>query len=138
MRKYVPAFAVALTGLLTAGGASAQSSFTQTCSNYGFAYSGVYPVLEATCLKNSGDTKQTSLTLNGIVTVNGVLTDLNSSVPSNFQINCGSIKIAADGPYVTLSAYCINDKRQFNETSILLNNINNIDGDLVQGKAAQK
>ena len=135
MLRYSAAFAVALAFSLSAAPASAQSSFTETCSNYGFVYSGNDAAIQATCLTNSQTPHATSLILKGIVVVNGVLTDLHSSsVPSNFQTFCGSIRIISDGPYVTLSAYCPAGNKQFNETSILLNDINNSDGNLVHGQ----
>ncbi|MBV9991479.1 MAG: cyanovirin containing protein [Alphaproteobacteria bacterium] len=134
MLKHSVAGAAALAACLCVSGAGAQSSFTETCSNYGFAYSGNQPALEAVCLKKDGTPHATSLILTGIVVVNGVLDNLNSGVPSNFQTMCGSIDIYAEGPIVTLSAYCRMNNNQFTETSTQLNNINNNDGTLVQGR----
>jgi hypothetical protein len=125
--------AAAATGLLS-GAAHAQSSFQYSCSNYGFGYSGSSPVLNATCLSGNGTPTSTSLVLTGIVVANGVLQNLNSGVPSNFQTNCGSIDIYAEGPYVTLSATCKTNAGQLNETSVQLDNISNNNGQLVQGR----
>ena len=133
MLKHSVAGAAALAAWLCAGAALAQSSFTETCSNYGFVYSGINGAIHATCLKPDGTPNDTTMVLTGIVTVKGVLTNLHSSVPSNFQSNCGSIGIFADGPYVTLTATCRVDGNQFLQSSIQLDNINNNDGNLVQG-----
>jgi CVNH domain-containing protein len=134
MLKYSMAFAIALACSAYAGTAGAQSSFTETCSNYGFFYSSGYAAMRATCLTPEGRPNDTTLVLTGIVNVNGVLTNLNNGTPSTFQTNCGSIKIYNEGPYVTLSAMCRMNNNQFSETSLSLNNINNKDGTLVQGK----
>jgi hypothetical protein len=131
MLKYVTAAAAA--ACLFSSAAHAQSSFQYSCSNYGFAYSGSNPVLNATCLSGNGTPTSTSLVLTGIVVVNGVLTNLNSGVPSNFQTNCGSINIYAEGPYVMLAATCATNNGQQNETSIQLDNISNNHGQLMQG-----
>jgi hypothetical protein len=133
MLKYFAAFAIVLAGSLSAGSASAQSSFTETCSNYGFVYSGDVPALHATCLTTAKKPNATTMVLTGIENVKGTLTNLHSSAPSDFQLSCGSINIISDGPYVTLSAYCAAGNNQFSETSLLLNNINNVNGNLVQG-----
>lgn len=133
MLKHLAAGAAALAVCAYTGTASAQSSFTETCSNFGFVYSGNNAALEAVCLTNGGTPHATTMLLTGIVVTNGVLDNLHSSVPSTFQAFCGSIDIFAEGPIVTLSAYCNNGKGQFNETSLQLDNINNSDGNLVQG-----
>ena len=130
MKKHVIVWAAGL--LLSAGSASAQSSFTESCSSFGFAYAGNNATLQAMCLKPDGTPHATSMVLTGIVNVNGVLTDLHSGMPSTFQSQCGSIAIFAEGPIVTLSAYCRTNSNQFSETSIQLNNIDNSDGNLVQ------
>jgi CVNH domain len=134
MSKYSVAVAIALAFIVHAGTASAQNSFTETCSNYGFVYSGNNAAIHATCLTNAGTPNDTTMILTGIVNVNGVLTNLNSGVPSSFQTNCGSIEIYSEGPIVTLSAMCRVNNNQFNDTSVSLNNINNSNGVLVQGK----
>ena len=133
MLRYFVAAAIALACSLSAGPASAQSSFTETCSNYGFVYSGDAPALQATCLTIAKKPNATTMIITGIENVKGTLTNLHTTAPSDFQLSCGSIRITADGPYVTLSAYCAAGNNQFSETSTLLNNINNIDGKLVQG-----
>ncbi len=51
---------------------------------------------------------------------------------SSFQQACGSIRLVVDGPFVTLSAYCKANSGAFLATSLLLNNINNNNGNLVQ------
>ncbi|HWA89943.1 MAG TPA: hypothetical protein VG889_07900 [Rhizomicrobium sp.] len=132
MLRYLAAAAAA--ALLMTGGAQAQSSFTESCSNFGFVYSGNSPAIEAMCLKPDGTPNATTMILTGIMNVKGVLTNLNSGVPSSFQSMCGSIEIFSDGPIVTLSAYCNNGSGGFNETSLQLNNINNQNGVLVQGQ----
>ena len=132
MLKHV--IVVAAAALLATGAAQAQSSFQYSCSNYGFAYSGNDPVLQGTCLTSNGAPNATKLVLTGIVANNGVMTNLNSTQPSTFQKFCGSIDIYAEGPYVTLAATCKTNAGQQNETSVQLNNINNNNGVLTQGK----
>lgn len=134
MLKYVGAVTLIAGFAMSANPASAQSSFTQTCSNYGFTYSGSNAALEAVCLTNKGAPHQTTVVLKGISNQNGVLAYANNGSNSSFQTSCGSIDVFADGPYVTLSATCRNNQGQYGETSLQLNNINNSDGNLVQGQ----
>ena len=134
MFKYSAACAIAVAGLLTGGAANAQSSFTATCSNYSFFYSGNNAAIRATCLTTKGTPNDTTLTLMGVTLNNGVLTQGSASQASTFQGNCGSIRLFGDGPYVTLSAICRNNQGQFNPTSHQLKNINNSNGNLVQGQ----
>ena len=91
------------------------------------------PGSEGPPLNTDRTPNDTTLILTGIVVVDGMLTNLNSGVPSNFQTNCGSINIYAEGPYVMLSAVCAKDNGQPNETSVQLDNISNDNGTLVQG-----
>lgn len=133
MPRYLAAAALAAAALPCAAPARAQSSFVYSCSNYGFVYSGTSAAIHATCLTGQDQPNDTTMILTGIVNVNGVLTNLHSSVPSNFQLKCGSIEIYAEGPYVTLSALCQNNAKQGRQTSVELDNINNDNGVLVQG-----
>jgi hypothetical protein len=133
MQKRLIVAAMAAAVLLCAGPASAQSSFVNSCSNYGFTYSGNDAALEAVCLTNKNTPHQTTLKLLGISNQNGMLAYANNGQASSFQTSCGSIDIFAEGPYVTLSASC-KSSSGYNETSLQLNNINNQDGNLVYGK----
>jgi len=135
MLKYVVPPAAALAAVLSAAPASAQNSFVNTCSNYGFAYSGSSATLHATCLTSTNAPHDTSLTLTGIASIKGVLTDTHDGKPATFQTSCGSIKIFPSGPYVTLSATCkvSSNPDKFIETSIQLDNIGNKDGNLAYG-----
>ncbi|HEY2069192.1 MAG TPA: CVNH domain-containing protein [Rhizomicrobium sp.] len=132
MIKYTTLSIIAVAGLLAAGPASANSSFTQTCSNIGFAYSGSSPTLVAVCLNDKNAPHATSLVLKGISNDKGLLTLSPGGGTSSFQMSCGSIKVDVNGPVVTLSAYCKVSSTQFNSTSLSLNNINNSNGNLVQ------
>src|SRR5262249_37966927 len=135
MIRYLAAASVlALAGFAAATPAAAQSSYTETCSNVWFVYDGVLPAIEGMCLTPSGRPNQTKLILNGINNVGGKLVNTHTSQPSNFQASCGSITLLYQGPIVTLSAYCRVSGNSFNQTSVSLDNINNNNGILVQGK----
>jgi len=134
IRTFATASVLALAGFAAATPASAQSSYTETCSNVGFVYSGNNAALEGTCLTTSGTPKQTTMLLNGINNESGKLVNTHTTNPSNFQASCGSITLLYQGPIVTLSAYCRVSGNSFNQTSVTLDNINNTNGNLVQGK----
>lgn len=130
MSKYLLAASAAVAALLVAGPASADSTFPYTCSNAVFAYSGNNATLQATCLMANGSPHASSLTLMGISNQNGQLKQGTGA--STFQSSCGSIKIIANGPIVTLSAYCRTTAGGSNSSSLSLNNIANVGGNLVQ------
>jgi hypothetical protein len=68
----------------------------------------------------------------GIGNQNGRLTQ--GSGPSTFQQSCGNIQILVvdNGPNVTLSAICRTTSGNSVPTSLSLNNITNINGNLEQ------
>ena len=84
----------------------------------------------STCLQANGQPHQTSLVLMGISNQNGRLTQGTGS--STFQQSCGSIKILADGPDVSLSAYCRASNGLSQPSNLSLNNIGKNNGNLVQ------
>lgn len=111
--------------------AFAGSSFQQTCSNIGFAYTNNQATLQAVCLRANGTSNPTSLVLAGISNQNGTLTQ--GSGASSFQQSCGNIQIIANNPQqVTLSAFCRTASGSSNPTSLQLNNISNNNGVLQQ------
>ena len=122
--------ALAVAGALAAAGvASAESTFPYSCSNIDFAYSdSSQATLRAMCLRADGSATASSLVLQGISNQNGQLTQ--GSGASTFQQSCGSIRILASGPNVTLSAYCRTSGGSSNSTSLPLNGINNNNGQL--------
>ena len=130
MKKYLLTTAVLIAAGFAAAPASANSTFPNTCSNIGFAYSGNNATLQAVCLQANGSPHATSLTLIGISNQNGMLTQ--GSGASTFQMSCGSIMISNNGPVVTLSAYCRTSSGSSTSTSLSLNNIGNNNGNLVQ------
>ena len=130
MTKYLLVASVAAAALFAASPASAASTFQETCSNISFAYSGNSATLQAMCLMANGSPHATSLTLMGISNQNGILT--KGSGAATFQQSCGTIKIDASGPNVTLYAYCRMANGQSNSTSMSLNGIANNNGTLVQ------
>ena len=133
MLRYLTASAaIAFACIAACGPASANSSFTQTCSEIAFAYSGASPTLKAVCLTDAGAPHATSLVLVGISDDHGFLTYKPGGAASTFQAYCGSIQITTAGTVVTLSAYCRSDTG-FMSTSLSLNNINNTNGTLAYG-----
>jgi hypothetical protein len=131
MIKSIVVASAAAAVLLCAAPASARSTFPYTCSNTSFQWGpGGQATIASTCLQANGAPHATSLTLMGISNQNGTLT--RGSGASTFQQSCGSIKVSADGPDVTLSAYCRSSSGSSNSTSLPLNNIGNNNGNLVQ------
>jgi len=131
MSKFVILAGAAAAILLSAGAASADSSFPLTCSNIDFAYSASnQATIKAMCLRANGTANATSLVLQGISNQNGILTQ--GSGASTFQQSCGTIRILTSGPIVTLSAYCRTSNGQGNSTSLSLNGISNNNGNLTQ------
>jgi len=96
------------------------SNFQNSCDNISIRGNIMY----ATCNSLTGQSRQTSIVLNGIENINGKLriTDINES--SSFQHSCTNISI--DGN--ELSARCSKPNGQSRQTSIVLNGIENING----------
>src|ERR1700743_2177440 len=131
MKKVILASAFALTFAALAAPASANSTFPFTCSNTSFQWStSGQATIASTCLQANGMPHATSLVLMGISNQNGRLTQ--GSGNSTFQQSCGSIQIIANGPVVTLSAYCGATNGQSDATSLSINNVGNNNGNLVQ------
>ncbi len=83
-------------------------------------------VLSASCQKRDGTWKQSSITLKGIENNDGILEVTNPEKASSFHLT--AINIAIDGD--VLSATCQRNDGLWNESSIVLNGIENIDGNL--------
>ncbi|MBV8976194.1 MAG: cyanovirin containing protein [Alphaproteobacteria bacterium] len=132
MRNILFAASAAMVFAATAGTpAFANSTFPYTCSNTSFEWNASgQPTIQSTCLQANGSPHATSLVLMGISNQNGRLTQGTGA--STFQQSCGSIKILIDGPIVTLSAYCRSSSGSNQPTSLSLNNIGNMNGNLTQ------
>jgi len=121
--------AIALAGV-AATPALAANTFQNTCSQIQYVYSGNNAALQAVCLRANGTPNPTTLVLQGISNQNGKLTQ--GSGASTFQMSCGNIQILVDGPSVTLSAICRMTNGSSTPTSLSLNNIANVNGNLAQ------
>ncbi|MEM7052985.1 MAG: CVNH domain-containing protein [Pseudomonadota bacterium] len=106
------------------------STFQNYCSNIEFVLDDNKPTLQAVCLKDDGKFDTSTLTLDNIGNVNGVLTEADGA--STFQQSCGNIQIQVDGPFVTLTAICFNSAGQPVSTSYDLNGISSDNGQLGQ------
>lgn len=107
------------------------STFQNYCSNIEFLLDDNKPTLQAVCPKDDGKFITSTLTLENIGNVDGVLTEADGN--STFQQSCGNIQIQVDGPFVTLTAVCFNTSGQPVSTSYDLNGISVDDGQLTQG-----
>ena len=83
-------------------------------------------VISAICQRRDGSWKQTSITLKGIENNDGILEVTDPEQASNFLLNSMNIAIHED----VLSATCRRNDGLWNESSIVLNGIENIDGNL--------
>ncbi len=98
------------------------SRFDQTCEN-----TRVFnDVLEADCLTRNGRYNYTNIPLRGIQNMNGNLVPINSNQISNFSETCGNFSVIGN----ELQATCRTRNGGLRNTSIALNDIDNIDGTL--------
>ncbi|MEH2243287.1 CVNH domain-containing protein, partial [Nostoc sp.] len=82
-------------------------------------------LLSATCIKIDGSYNNTSIRIPGIENINGVLTLNNSYSSSSYQKSCSNIKVESGD---LLSATCIKIDGSYNNTSIRIPGIENING----------
>lgn len=83
-------------------------------------------LLEANCRKNDQSLNETHLLLRGIENIDGTLQVTSSYRPANFDESCRSISISGD----VISAQCRTRNGRWVSTSLRLNGIENIDGEL--------
>ena len=83
-------------------------------------------LLQATCRREDGSDNPTSLILEGINNINGTLV-FQRGKKSNYFRSCGNIQIKND----TLSATCRAENGAERNTSLILNDISNKNGVLV-------
>ncbi|MBD2212825.1 hypothetical protein H6G27_23550 [Nostoc linckia FACHB-104] len=98
------------------------SSYQHTCEN--ISIDG--DVISATCQRRDGSWNETSLSLRGIENIDGILEVTDPYSPSSFQLSAMNISIDGD----LLSATCQRRDGLWNESSLVLNGIENIDGNL--------
>ncbi|MEY3868437.1 MAG: hypothetical protein RLZZ338_2328, partial [Cyanobacteriota bacterium] len=82
--------------------------------------------LEANCRKSDQSLNHTYLRLRGIENIDGTLRVTSSYRPANFDESCDSISISGD----VISAQCRTRNGRWVSTSLRLNGIENIDGEL--------
>ncbi|MBD2361991.1 hypothetical protein H6G36_12480 [Anabaena minutissima FACHB-250] len=99
---------------------AAPSTYQQTCNNIGISGNR----LSANCRKINGTLNRTSIILRGIENIDGTLRVTNPNQVSNYQQSCDRISVRGN----VLQAVCRTRDGRLNRTSIVLNNIENIDG----------
>ncbi|MEH2279422.1 MAG: LamG-like jellyroll fold domain-containing protein [Nostoc sp.] len=98
------------------------STYQQSCSDISIQGN----VLSATCTKSDGSLNNTSIVLKGIENIDGELKLTDPNKPSSYQETCTEIFIQGN----VLSATCKKADGSPNKTSIVLDGIENIDGNL--------
>ncbi|BAY90358.1 MULTISPECIES: CVNH domain-containing protein [unclassified Tolypothrix] len=98
------------------------SSYQYTCEN--ISIDG--DVISATCQRRDGSWNETSLSLRGIENIDGILEVTDPYARSSFQLSAMNISIDGD----VLSATCRRMDGLWNESSLVLDGIENIDGNL--------
>ncbi|WP_375505845.1 CVNH domain-containing protein [uncultured Nostoc sp.] len=98
------------------------NSFEKTCNEI-FVNGNV---LSATCQKLDKSPNKTSIVLMGIENIDGELKVTDPNKPSSFHLSCTEIYINGN----VLSATCQKHDKSLNKTSIVLNGLENIDGEL--------
>ncbi|MEH2335255.1 LamG-like jellyroll fold domain-containing protein [Nostoc sp.] len=99
------------------------SNYQETCTDISI----LGDVLSATCRKRDDSLNNTSIVLKGIENIDGQLTIIDPNKPSNYQGSCSDISVQGN----LLSATCRKGDGSLNKTSIVLDGIENIDGNLI-------
>jgi hypothetical protein len=118
------AFAICagVSGLASIPARAQESSFQSSCR--GISIAGA--TLTATCRRVDGTFARTSIVLRGIANINGRLQQTAPEEPATFQDSCQHIHVIGG----TLTATCRKVDGAYIETSILIPNIENINGNL--------
>ncbi|MEH1872924.1 LamG-like jellyroll fold domain-containing protein [Nostoc sp.] len=98
------------------------STYQQSCTKISVKGN----VLSATCKKGDGSSNKTSIVLMGIENIDGELKVTDPNKPSSYQETCTEISIKGN----VLSATCKRADGSPNKTSIVLDGIENADGNL--------
>ncbi|MEY3221981.1 MAG: hypothetical protein RLZZ203_837 [Cyanobacteriota bacterium] len=126
MKKLTWFLAAILSFVVSLGGVSpafaAPSMYLFTCSN--ISVSG--NVLSATCRRRDQTFKKSSIVLKGIENIDGTLKFTDRYKPANFHLGCKDTSV--DGN--RLSGNCEKIDGTYQNTSIYINGIENINGDL--------
>lgn len=101
---------------------AAPSSYQLTCEDINIYGS----VLEANCRTRDQSLNETHLLLRGIENIDGTLQVTSSYRPANFDESCRSVSISGD----VISAQCRTRNGRWVSTSLRINGIENIDGEL--------
>lgn len=125
----VISLAIASISLATTAPANAReyrrlttSRFDQSCTNTRV----IDNVLEANCLTSDGSSVYTNILLRGVENIDGNLVTTNRDRVSNISETCGYFYVKGN----ELQATCRTRYGGLKETSIALNDIDNIDGTL--------
>jgi hypothetical protein len=98
------------------------ASFQSSCKDISIAGA----TLSAICRRKDGSFNQTSIVLRGIANINGQLRLTQPDAPATFQDSCQNIHVVGN----TLTATCRRADGSSSESSILIPEITNIDGNL--------
>jgi uncharacterized protein YecT (DUF1311 family) len=107
-------------GMALSAHAQGGSTYQDSCKD--IQITGI--TLSATCRAADGSFNDTSIAVRGIANIDGVLTFDSMEKASTFQNSCTDIEVTGR----TLSANCRRIDGSFNQTSITISEIANIDG----------
>jgi hypothetical protein len=102
--------------------AQSMSSYQDSCRHIRVAGD----TLSADCRRMDGSFNETAIEIRGIENINGNLQFNGMDQPSSYQLSCRHIRVAGS----TLTAVCRRIDGGYNETSIPIPGIANIDGNL--------
>ena len=102
--------------------AQPMSSFQDSCRHIRVERA----TLSADCRRIDGNFNQTAIEIRGIENINGNLQFSSMVKPSSYQLTCRHIRAAGS----TLTALCRRIEGTFNESSILIPGVANINGNL--------
>jgi hypothetical protein len=118
-----------LVGTMNAMAEMPASSYQKTCKDVNVEGN----TLKASCQKMDQSWMDTSITINGLANLDGVLTyetkcPEDSTPPGSFAQTCKDMSVEEDG--VTLKGECQKKDQSWIAASIAISNIANIDGQL--------
>lgn len=121
--------ALALWSVLPAQAQAAPPTFQNSCRNIELLVDPSWVRLQAECRTRDGGYNRTSFRLLGISNEHGTLRRLDSE-PSSFQKSCDDILLHTSAEEVKVTAVCEDGRGGTKRTSILVYNVDNIDGKL--------